>query len=57
MTTNKPIYHVVPLDDIYPHKESKDCLCYPKIEEDGKLIIHNSFDGREDYELGIRRPH
>ena len=38
--------HIYPLNDVYEHDtESEFCKCNPKIED--KLIIHNSFDGRE----------
>jgi hypothetical protein len=49
--------HVYPLHDLHQHKtEGEDCPCHPRIEHvysddgkvyRGKLIIHNSFDGRE----------
>ncbi len=45
--------HVLPIDDILPHEEKDtDCICDPEIEVHGAvlLIIHNSFDGREDKE-------
>jgi hypothetical protein len=42
--------HVVPLDDLFPHSDGTECLCSPRVEVHGAklLIIHNSFDGRED---------
>lgn len=43
--------HVVPVEDLLPHNtDSHECACDPEIEvHGGKLIIiHNSFDGRED---------
>jgi len=45
--------HVVPVDDILPHDtEGTDCWCDPRIEVIGAnlLIVHNSFDGREEKE-------
>jgi len=48
-------FHVVPNNDCREHDLNKDCWCGP--EDDGGFIIHNSADGREDYETGIRRPH
>lgn len=42
--------HVLPTNDEVPHVESEQCWCKPKVEENGQLIIHNSFDGREDFE-------
>lgn len=42
---------VVPLRDSKPHLEgARYCKCRPSIQEDGGLVIHNSFDGREFYE-------
>jgi len=39
---------VLPIGDILPHNEfSEDCWCIPRVEEDGRLIIHEAFDGRE----------
>ena len=42
---------VYPTEDLYPHTldDNGDCQCHPRIEHDvnGKIIIHNSFDGRE----------
>ena len=45
--------HVLPTNDLLPHVEDgTDCPCDPVIEVQGAdlLIIHNSFDGREDKE-------
>ena len=39
------MYHIIPIDDLRPHIENKECLCNPEIREN--LLIHNSFDGRE----------
>lgn len=41
------IFHVIPVNDIWSHLESDDCECEPRIEEDGHVIVHNSYDGRE----------
>lgn len=46
--------HVLPLNDIKDHNESKFCKCEPRVEEDGKLIIHNAYDGREFFEDAIK---
>lgn len=45
--------HIYPLNDLAPHELSKDCPCRPKIEEapGHRLIIHNSFDGRDAFEM------
>lgn len=44
--------HILPLDDICPHIESRHCLCKPRVEEEsgGLLIIHNAYDGRDRVE-------
>ena len=45
--------HVIPVDDLMPHQEHECCLCNPKVEYEAdnipspKIVIHNSFDGRE----------
>lgn len=44
--------HVLPVNDLKEHEESEHCHCQPKVEyeENGKVIIHNSYDGREIFE-------
>jgi hypothetical protein len=44
------IINVVPINDEVAHVENESCWCKPRVEENGQLIIHNSFDGREDFE-------
>ncbi len=44
------IYHIVPTNDLKPHSDHRACKCQPTPSEDGLLIIHNSFDGREFFE-------
>jgi len=47
------IYHILPTNDLEPHEESSTCKCLPEVEviDNGDmLIIHNSFDGREQVE-------
>ncbi len=44
--------HVLPNDE--QHYET-ECSCRPEVNSDG-LIIHNSFDGREAFENGERKP-
>lgn len=44
---------VIPLDDLRPHSTDDPCWCKPFIE-DG-IVVHNSMDGREQYEAG-RKP-
>lgn len=58
---NASIVHVVPLNDLLEHVDTgngSDCLCVPRIERTtygAVIVIHNSFDGRENHEHGHRR--
>lgn len=46
-------FHIIPINDLREHKESKDCWCKPKQDiEEPSLYIHNSLDKREEYENG-----
>lgn len=48
--------HVIPVDDDEPHY-FRGCRCHPVLEdEDPPIYVHNSFDGREAFESGIRKP-
>lgn len=53
------IQHIYPLNDLKEHETNgENCWCEPTEEEianNGLLIIHNSADGRELYEQGIRK--
>jgi hypothetical protein len=58
------IYHVHPINDLHEHElgswdrsivnlpPSCPCPCEPRVitEENGYIIVHNSFDGREGVE-------
>lgn len=48
--------HVIPMNDIQEHicDVGTTCWCNPTVDEDG-VVIHNSADGREDFETGKRR--
>lgn len=49
--------HVIPIADLRDHEPDLDCWCQPYVyEEDEDYIIHNSLDGREDFQYGIRKP-
>ena len=48
-------YHVCPLGDLKEHEISTKCWCEPELIEG--VWVHNSADGREDYENGDRKPH
>ena len=45
------ILHVEPVDDLLPHTHG-ECMCDPVVEVYGArlIIIHNSYDGREERE-------
>lgn len=48
MTYSGPIsdFHVLPVNDLKPHRDSRDCWCNPEERELG-LLVHNSMDRRE----------
>lgn len=50
------VYHVLPVNDLKEHEESENCNCGPETEyyENGMVIIHNSYDGREIVEEAER---
>lgn len=41
--------HVLPVNDLKPHSESRSCWCRPALKREGRgvLVVHNSADGRE----------
>jgi hypothetical protein len=45
--------HIMPVDEMDMH-DFENCRCEPR--EDEGVIIHASFDGRELYERGERKP-
>lgn len=57
-------YHIYPVNDLHEHITSAmegvdlmSCPCKPTFDAEHNTIIHNSFDGREQYETGERAPH
>lgn len=49
--------HVYPLGDMREHVvDGGYCWCAPTVKEGGGLVIHNSFDERERFERGERKP-
>lgn len=44
--------HVIPTDDLEEHEESTTCKCKPRVDHvnGNMVIVHNSFDGREQIE-------
>ena len=47
--------HVVPVDDLKNHRYD-DCPCDPEIDTEDEVVVHHSFDGREEFEEGGRKP-
>src|SRR3990167_2479534 len=39
--------HVLPTNDVKRHTENELCGCLPVSKGGGRLIVHNSYDGRE----------
>lgn len=53
MTSN---IHVMPVNDLREHVDSPDCWCKPTpAEDEPRVLVHHSMDGREDFETGKRR--
>jgi len=43
--------HVVPNEDLRPHRHSINCWCRPKVDdEDPFVLIHNAMDELERFE-------
>ena len=47
-----PDLHVLPINDLREHEETRDCWCHPAVtgepyEETDVIVTHNSADGRE----------
>ena len=45
--------HILPINDLKEHRETDDCECAPRVEyvgNGGKVVVHNSYDGREFWE-------
>lgn len=53
MVKDSKTIHIVPINDVKKHTESRKCECDPDVEEYNGviIIIHNSFDGREGVEM------
>jgi hypothetical protein len=48
--------HTLPIEDIRMHEISTECWCNPFFDKKLEIVIHNSADGREDFEDGTRKP-
>ena len=46
---------IIPINDSMKHVEESTCHCFPSLLiEDGEMIlVHNSFDGRENREFSV----
>jgi hypothetical protein len=47
--------NVMPDCDLREHRTDLTCWCKPYFDEEDQLVIHNSADGREDFETGRRQ--
>lgn len=48
--------HIVPLDDLKEHEIHRFCWCRPvATADDDDVLVHNSLDGREQFETGSRK--
>ena len=53
----KDNWHVLPINDLRKHDESKYCWCHPKSQRQPNgnwVIVHNALDGRELKEQNIK---
>lgn len=60
LLASENVIHVLPVNDLHPHSEDRDCLCLPNMESVkkdgyvcGYLVVHNSYDGRETWEEAV----
>lgn len=45
-------FHVTPANDLLPHNtDDGTCLCEPKIDAEGLMVVHNAWDNREFDEI------
>jgi hypothetical protein len=53
------LFHCIPVNDLREHviDDEGTCWCQPEFDTEYEMFIHNSADGREDYEEGRRLPH
>lgn len=50
------VSHVIPDDDLYEHAMSDFCWCEPELDHEDWVATHHSFDNREAFEEGRRKP-
>ena len=47
---NERDLHVLPIDDLRDHEESRDCWCAPTVSQEpdaDPVVVHHAADGRE----------
>ncbi len=48
--------HAVPMEDTHEHFVDMACWCHPFVDDDSPfVVVHNSADGREAFERGMRK--
>jgi len=50
------VTHILPINDTREHTLRGDCWCEPRLDRETMIATHNSADGREQFELGERKP-
>lgn len=48
--------HIIPISDLFAHYVDRPCPCGAEPDGDN-IFVHAAWDGREDYENGVREPH
>lgn len=48
-------WHVMPMDDLREHQSDGPCWCCPVEADIADVMVHNSLDGREGFEAGLRK--
>lgn len=49
LSPTKPDIHVMPVDDYRPHEFTRQCWCYPEVDDEN-VVTHIALDRREKYE-------
>lgn len=49
------LYHVIPLNDTELHELYDHCKCNPEHNGETGEVVHNSFDGREEFQNEERK--
>jgi hypothetical protein len=49
--------HIVPIDDVQPHRLDTTCDCEPDVEFMAQVLVtHMAFDGRQEREPEVTHP-